>query len=316
MDFFNSKYFSRMSNLTMKTKVQKLRINEDESGQRIDNFINRKFKGLPRSKIYRIIRRGEVRVNSGRIAPSYKIKTNDEIRIPPLIIKNDPESLIKNNSINIEKSIIFEDSDFIVIDKPAGLAVHGGSGIKFGVIELIRAVKARENDISLVHRIDKETSGCLLLSKKRSALRDLHEKFRNGEVKKNYFAVVLGTWEYQKKSINMPLLTNHRKNGERHVTPNKKGKKAVTLVKMTNQYKKFALVQCQPITGRTHQLRVHLNEIGYPIVGDTKYSNMEVLSELKLKKRLFLHAQSISFADRKGNDRTFSSMLPQEFSDF
>lgn len=298
------------------TRVQKMIISESEAGQRIDNFLMRKFKDLPRSKIYKIIRKGEVRVSGCRKQPSYKIKTNDELRIPPLSIAQKSKPNLPVHKTNIESYIIFEDQDFIVIDKPSGLAVHGGSGISAGVIEQLRSLKSNEKDLALVHRIDKETSGCLLISKRRSVLRDIHEKFRNGEVNKNYFAIVMGTWDYFKKSIDLPLMTHHRKNGERHVTPDSRGKKAKTNVKLINQYKKFALIQCQPITGRTHQLRVHLCEIGYPIYGDKKYINDQDSTDRKGAKRLYLHAQSLSFVDRNGNDRIFSSPMPPEFNIF
>jgi len=290
-------------------------ISESEAGQRIDNFLMRKFKDLPRSKIYKIIRKGEVRVSGCRKQPSYKIKKNDELRIPPLSIAVKSNAKLSANNTNIESHIIFEDSDFIVINKPSGLAVHGGSGISAGVIEQLRSLKSNEKDLALVHRIDKETSGCLLISKKRSVLRDIHEKFRNGEVNKNYFAIVIGIWDYHKKSIDLRLMTHHRKNGERHVTSDLSGKKAITNVKLINQYKKFALIQCQPITGRTHQLRVHLCEIGYPIYGDKKYLN-DLSIARKGAKRLYLHAQSLSFVDRNGNDRIFSSPLPPEYNVF
>ena len=249
-----------------KTKVKKINITKDDAGQRIDNFILRKYKSLPRSKVYRILRRGEVRINSGRVSPSYKIKENDELRMPPVMIRENTESPSLDQSERILDFILYEDKEILIIDKPAGIAVHGGSGVKFGVIELIRAARSDQNNLELIHRIDRETSGCLMLSKKRSFLRFMHEQFRLGAIKKNYFALVNGFWRFGENKIDKPLMTHHRKNSERYVTCEASGKKALTKVKLINQYKDCALIQCQPVTGRTHQIRVHFSALGYPIL--------------------------------------------------
>lgn len=301
-----------------KTKVKKINITKDDAGQRIDNFILRKYKSLPRSKVYRILRRGEVRINSGRVSPSYKIKENDELRMPPVMIRENTESPSLDQSERILDFILYEDKEILIIDKPAGIAVHGGSGVKFGVIELIRAARSDQNNLELIHRIDRETSGCLMLSKKRSFLRFMHEQFRLGAIKKNYFALVNGFWRFGENKIDKPLMTHHRKNSERYVTCEASGKKALTKVKLINQYKDCALIQCQPVTGRTHQIRVHLSELGYPILGDERYGNHNLNMKLKKKgiKRLFLHAQSIGFLDKNGTDRLYTSPIPKDFDDF
>ena len=301
-----------------KTKVKKINIAKDDAGQRIDNFILRKYKSLPRSKVYRILRRGEVRINSGRVSPSYKIKENDELRMPPVMIRENTESPGLKQCEKVLDFILYEDKDILVIDKPTGMAVHGGSGIKFGVIELIRAARPDQNNLELIHRIDRETSGCLMLSKKRSILRFMHKQFRLGVIKKNYFSLVKGFWRFGENKIDKPLMTHHRKNGERHVTCEKSGKKALTKVKLINQYKDCALIQCQPVTGRTHQIRVHLSELGYPILGDERYGNQNVNMKLQKKgmKRLFLHAQSIGFLDKNGADHLYTSPMPKDFDNF
>jgi len=301
-----------------KTKVTKINITKDDAGQRIDNFILRKYKSLPRSKVYRILRRGEVRINSGRVAPSYKIKENDELRMPPVRISEDTELPNFDQSKKVIDFILYEDKDILIIDKPTGMAVHGGSGIKFGLIELIRAARPDQKNLELIHRIDRETSGCIMLSKKRSILRLMHEQFRLGAVKKNYFALVKGFWRYSGNKIDKSLMTHHRKGGERYVTCASSGKKALTQVKLIDQYKDCALIQCQPVTGRTHQIRVHLSDLGYPILGDKRYGNQEINMKLKKigMKRLFLHAQSIGFIDNNGNDRLYSSPVPKDFDNF
>ena len=301
-----------------KTKVTKINITKDDDGQRIDNFILRKYKSLPRSKVYKILRRGEVRINSCRVAPSYKVKENDELRMPPVKISENTETPGHDQSKKVIDFILYEDKEILIIDKPTGMAVHGGSGIKYGVIELIRAARPDQNNLELIHRIDRETSGCLMLSKKRSILRFMHKQFRSGAVKKNYFAVVKGFWRFGENKIDKPLMTHHRKNGERYVTCEASGKQALTKVKLINQYKDSALIQCQPVTGRTHQIRVHLSDSGYPILGDDRYGNQDINIKLKKKgmRRLFLHAQSIGFTDKNGADRLYTSPIPADFDNF
>jgi|TARA_B110000914_G_scaffold226488_1_gene252014 23S rRNA pseudouridine955/2504/2580 synthase len=303
---------------TKKTSVEKVIVSDDDIGQRIDNFLIKRFKDLPKSRIYRIIRRGEVRVNSGRIKSSYKIKAGDVLRIPPVTIRSNAGKPSKSYAENILTSILFEDKDLLVIDKPTGVAVHGGSGINFGAIELMRAARPDLYNLSLAHRIDRETSGCLVMTKKRSMLRFLHEKFRTGKIVKNYLALVKGNWQFASNIIDAPLHVQNRENGERHVRVDDAGKASKTKVKLINQYKGFALIRCQPVTGRTHQIRVHLNHIGFPIIGDDRYGvkSQNASKSKKRSRKLYLHAQSLSFSDANDNERIFVAPTPSEFEFF
>ena len=253
-----------------------------------------------------------------RVKSSYKIKVKDEVRIPPVTIRADTGQPNQKYSESILSSIIFEDKDLLVINKSSGIAVHGGSGINYGVIEMMRAARPDLHNLSLAHRIDRETSGCLVMTKKRSMLRLLHERFRSGSITKNYLALIHGNWQFSKKFIDAALLVNHRQNGERHVRVDKSGKISKTRVKLVTQYKGFALIQCQPVTGRTHQIRVHLNHIGHSIIGDERYGvkGQPFLTKKKQARRLFLHAQSLSFMDASNNERLFVAPTPSEFNSF
>ena len=215
--------------------------------------------------------------------------------------------------------VLFEDKRLLVINKPAGIAVHGGSGISFGVIELLRHARPELKDLSLVHRIDRETSGCLVLTKRRSALRELHERFREGSVEKNYLALVVGDWQLGEQLIDAPLHVRHRKNGERHVVVSgKEGKPAQTRVALSRTYGRYSLLQCAPQTGRTHQIRVHLEHAEHPIVGDERYGDDDANRQAKRLglTRLFLHAQSIAFPDNSGNDLHFTAPLADDLENF
>lgn len=294
--------------------VRKVRIDSDQAGQRIDNFLRRALPGLPKSRLYRIIRRGEVRVNGGRIKVEYRLVAGDEVRIPPARITAAPGEAPAGKVVDIENQIIFEDKRILVINKPSGLAVHGGSGISHGAIELLRAARPGLRDLSLVHRLDRETSGCLVLAKRRSALRELHELFRQGTVEKNYLALVAGDWQLGEHMVNAPLNVDHRRNGERHVIVSKSGKPARTMFRLSRTFGKFSLMQCQPQTGRTHQIRVHALHAGHPIACDERYGDPDVNAAVKKQglKRLFLHAQSIAFPDDSGNEAHFTAPLPDD----
>jgi 23S rRNA pseudouridine955/2504/2580 synthase len=303
---------------TRQTRVRKILIDEDQAGQRIDNFLRRQLPGLPKSRIYRIIRRGEVRVNGGRVRAEYKLLSGDEVRIPPARINAGPDEPAAGKVVDLESHILYEDKRLLVINKPSGLAVHGGSGISHGVIELLRAARPHLRDLSLVHRLDRETSGCLVLAKRRSALRELHKKFRDGTVEKNYLALVVGDWQLGEQTVDAPLLVEHRKNGERHVVVSGAGKAAQTKMRLSRTFGKYSLLQCQPLTGRTHQIRVHALHMGHPVAGDERYGDPEanaVARKLGLK-RLFLHAQSISFPDDSGNDLHFTAPLADDLERF
>lgn len=298
--------------------VRKVRIDADLAGQRIDNFLRRELPGLPKGRLYRILRKGEVRVNGGRVRAEYKLVDGDEVRIPPARVREPGTAPDERRAAALAGRIIFEDKRLIVVDKPSGVAVHGGSGISFGVIELLRAARPELRDLSLVHRLDRETSGCLVLAKRRSALREMHAKFREGQVEKNYLALAAGDWQHGEQIIDLPLLVEHRKNGERHVIVSDKGKPAQTRVQLSRTFGKFSLLQCAPLTGRTHQIRVHLHAAGHPLVGDERYGADEVNRKARKLglRRLFLHAQSIAFADDSGNDLHFTAPLADDLESF
>ena len=303
---------------TRQSGVRKVLIDEDLAGQRIDNFLRRELPGLPKSRLYRIIRRGEVRVNGGRIKVEYRLAAGDEVRIPPARISQGPGEAPQGNIASIENQVLFEDKRLLVINKPSGLAVHVGSGISHGAIELLRAARPDLRDLSLVHRLDRDTSGCLVLAKRRSALRELHERFREGTVEKNYLALVAGDWQFGEQLVDAPLLVEHRRNGERHVVVSGGGKSAQTMFRLSRTFGQFSLMQCQPRTGRTHQIRVHALHAGHPVAGDDRYGDPQVNAAAKKLglKRLFLHAQSIAFPDDSGNELHFTAPLPDDLDRF
>jgi 23S rRNA pseudouridine955/2504/2580 synthase len=296
------------------TGVRKVRIDADTAGQRLDNFLRRQLPGVPKGRLYRLLRRGEVRVNGGRARADYRLEAGDEVRIPPARLREEGAAPSASRAAAMLDHVLFEDKRLLVIDKPAGVAVHGGSGISHGVIELLRAARPDLKDLSLVHRLDRETSGCLVLAKKRSALRALHEKFREGVVEKNYLALVVGDWQLGEQVIDAPLLVTHRQGGERHVIVSPEGKPAATRVRLSRTYGKFSLLQCSPLTGRTHQIRVHLQSAGFPIAGDDRYGDADANRRVRALglERLFLHAQSISFPDEHGNELHFTAPLPDD----
>ena len=298
--------------------VRKVRIDDDLAGQRIDNFLRRELPGLPKGRLYRILRRGEVRVNGGRVRAEYRLSAGDEVRIPPARINAQPEAAPAGRVADIESRILFEDQRLVVINKPGGMAAHGGSGISHGAIELLRAARPAIRDLSLAHRLDRETSGCLVFAKKRSVLRSLHERFREGTVEKNYLALVVGDWQLGEQLIDAPLLVEHRKGGERHVVVSGAGKPAQTLIRLSRTYGKYSLVQCQPRTGRTHQIRVHCLHAGHSVAGDDRYGDPDANAGLRKLglKRLFLHAQSIAFPDDSGNDLHFTAPLTEDLTSF
>lgn len=300
------------------TRVRKLRVDSEQAGQRIDNFLRRELPGVPKGRLYRMLRRGEVRVNGGRVKAEYKLEPGDEVRIPPARISTGGATPPARMIALINERVVYEDKQLLVIDKPSGLAVHGGSGISHGIVELVRAARPELRDLSLVHRLDRETSGCLVLAKRRSALRRLHAMFREGQVEKNYLALVAGDWQIGEQVLDAPLLVTHRKGGERHVIVDADGKSAETRVRLSHRYRGYSLLKCEPQTGRTHQIRVHLAAAGFPLAGDERYGDEAVnrdAGRLGLK-RLFLHAQSIAFAGDEGNDLHFTAPLADDLQAF
>ena len=298
--------------------VRKVRIDAERAGQRIDNFLRKELPGVPKGRLYRLLRRGEVRVNSGRVKAEYKLKEGDEVRVPPARVRIGPPAPPERLATSILDCVLYEDKRLLVVNKPTGVAVHGGSGISHGVIELLRHARPELKDLSLVHRIDRETSGCLVLAKRRSVLRELHERFRQGQVEKNYLALVVGDWQLGEQLIDAPLYVQHRKQGERHVVVSGNGKPAQTRVSLSRTFGVYSLLQCAPLTGRTHQIRVHLAHAGHPIAGDERYGDEDANGIAKKfgLPRLFLHAQSIAFADDSGNELHFTAPLADDLERF
>ena len=300
------------------TRVRKVSIDGEQAGQRIDNYLRRELPGVPKGRLYRLLRRGEVRVNGGRIRAEYKLQEGDEVRIPPVRINAEGAPPSAKQSAAILDHVLFEDKRLLVINKPTGIAVHGGSGISHGIIELLRHARPDLRDLSLVHRLDRETSGCLVLAKRRSALRALHEKFREGLVEKNYLGLAIGDWQIGEQLIDAPLLVRHRQGGERYVIVDEEGKSAQTRITLSRRYGKYSLLQCSPLTGRTHQIRVHAQFIGFPLAGDERYGDLDANYQAKKDglPRLFLHAQSIAFPDDSGNDLHFTAPLADDLERF
>ncbi|MDQ7051099.1 MAG: 23S rRNA pseudouridine(955/2504/2580) synthase RluC [Enterobacterales bacterium] len=282
-------------------KVQFWTIEKDYSGQRIDNYLISHLKGVPKSRIYRIIRKGEVRVNKGRVKAEYKLTHNDILRIPPIrVAEKEPAKDISQFSQvkQIEASIVFESNQFMVINKPSGIAVHGGSGISFGVIEAIRALRPKEKFLELVHRIDRDTSGCLLIAKRRTYLIHFQNQLRHRKMNKEYVALVNGHWPKATSRVDQALKKTERASGERVVLVDTEGKASKTNFEIIKSFAQHTLVRAKPVTGRTHQIRVHAKYVGCPLLGDDKYSDTQadrvILSQLKLKSFL-LHAQKLRF---------------------
>ena len=284
----------------IKLPVQIIEIEPDFIGQRIDNFLLARLKGVPKSVIYRVLRKGEVRVNKKRIKPEYKLQQDDVVRIPPLTVAGaaEPVSVKLSMVQNLEQHILFEDNDLIVLNKPSGMAVHGGSGLQFGVIEALRALRPQAKHLELVHRLDRDTSGCLLIAKKRSVLTNLHEQLRNKTVEKKYWALVAGDWDNKIRKVTEPLKKNTLQSGERVVRVDEKdGKPSETRFRILQRYQQGTLVEAFPVTGRTHQIRVHTACKGHPIACDDKYGDNGFTSQMQQLglNRLFLHAKTLSF---------------------
>lgn len=284
-----------------KTTVELVTIVSGFAEQRIDNFLRNRLKTVPKSLLYRIIRKGEVRVNKKRIKPDYKLQTNDVVRIPPLTIDLKPQANVSTGLASVaqlEQQILFEDSELMVVNKPTGMAVHGGSGLQFGLIEALRALRPKLKQLELVHRLDKGTSGCLLVAKKRSVLRHLHEQLRSKSMQKRYWALVKGHWQAEMRRVEEPLYKNQLNGGERVVKVDRQqGKPALTLMRILERFTTSTLIQASPVTGRTHQIRVHAACKGHPIAGDTKYGCQAFCDDLAQQglQRMFLHAYSLQF---------------------
>ena len=286
------------------TGVELVEISADLAGQRLDNFLLTRLKGAPRSLIYRIVRRGEVRVNKGRIRPEYRLKAGDTVRIPPLRLapRSAPARPGERTLRQLEAAILYEDDRLLVLNKPSGLAVHGGSGLSYGVIEGLRALRPTAPYLELVHRLDRETSGCLLIAKKRSALRRLHELLRSNRMDKRYLALLKGQWRGGDREVTAPLQKNVLRSGERMVRVDPAGKPARSVFHPLAVSKTASLVEVKLETGRTHQVRVHAASLDQPIAGDDKYGDADFNRQLREVglKRLFLHAHGLRFQLTEG----------------
>lgn len=301
------------------SQVVHLEVTLRHAGQRIDNFLFCHFKNIPKPAIYRLIRRGEVRLNSKRIKPYQRLNTGDNIRVPPITDIQQYDSL--NNQLIlpspklqriIQDSIIYEDSELLVINKPAGLAVHGGSGLNFSIIGVLRALRPEEPCLELVHRLDRDTSGCLLLAKTPDILRSVQYALKNRLVVKKYLLLVRGHWRHGLYNIDLPLQRNKLSVSKRMVKVTNTGKSAYTLFKPLTFFREASLLEASITTGRTHQIRVHAAHVNYPIAGDKKYGNDEFNQLLSLKyglTRLFLHAYSLQVPLKK-KDLIISAPLP------
>ena len=294
-------------------------IGESAAGQRIDNYFLRIAKGVPKSHIYRILRGGEVRVNGRRVSQTYRLAIGDQVRIPPLRLARPLVSSPSPPPAGKPLPLVFEDEFFMVVNKPAGRAVHGGSGVDFGVIEQLRAQRPELKMLELVHRLDRETSGLLLVAKKRSVLTALQDMMRGARVEKRYFALVAGQWPNPLQHVRVPLLKYLTENGERRVRVSEAGKPAHSIVRLLKRWRHFSLLEVELKTGRTHQIRVHLSHLGFPIVGDDKYGDFPLNRMLVGDglRRMFLHAAKLAFIHpMKGGELMFDAPLPAELQSF
>ena len=297
-------------------EVQWVDIAPEQAGQRIDNFLMTRLKGAPRALIYRIVRKGEVRVNKKRVKVDYRLQAGDLVRVPPLRLA--PKEAVKDVSDNLRDllvgSVIMEGPDWMVLNKPSGLAVHGGSGVKIGLIEALRQVRNDLSFLELVHRLDRDTSGCLLLAKSRDALVTLNEALKKHGMDKRYLALVAGRWPARKTYESARLDRFDAGNGERRVRVDPNGKVSRTHFSVVETFEKVTLIEAEPVTGRTHQIRVHAAHAGHALLGDDKYATREsgLLTKQLGLGRLFLHARSLTFPE-PGNGRpvTVKAPLPE-----
>lgn len=293
--------------------VRWVEVQEDQAGQRIDNFLRSRLKGAPKSLIYRVVRKGEVRVNKKRVKADHRLSPGDVVRIPPLRLA--PEEAVQEVSDSLRNllagSVLLEGPDWLVINKPSGLAVHGGSGVKIGLIEALRQVREDLDFLELVHRLDRDTSGCLLLAKSRTGLLSLNESLKKHRMEKRYQALLAGRWPARREFVSARLLRYEAGNGERRVRVDTQGKVARTRFAVREALPDMTLVDVEPVTGRTHQIRVHAAHAGCPLLGDDKYGNRkeQLLTRRLGLSRLFLHAASLTFPEPR-NGRPVSIKAP------
>ncbi|MGH8282657.1 MAG: 23S rRNA pseudouridine(955/2504/2580) synthase RluC [Gammaproteobacteria bacterium] len=286
-----------MDNLPL--KARRLPVGDEDAQQRLDNFLFRQLKGVPKGHVYRLLRTGQVRVNGRRAKPDYRLENGDEIRIPP-VRAAETAQITKPGSRQIaalQAAIVYEDDQLLVVNKPAGMAVHGGSGLSFGVIEALRSMRPEARTLELMHRLDRDTSGCLVIAKKRSVLRTLHAALRAGGVEKRYLALLAGAWSGGERQVRLALEKNILQSGERRVRVAEQGKDSESRFRPLQKFNGAVLVEVAILTGRTHQIRVHAAHLGHPVLGDDKYGDREANKRFRTLglKRMFLHASSLSF---------------------
>src|SRR5882762_9845830 len=297
-----------------KARATWLEVGEESAAQRIDNFLLRRLRGVPKSHVYRVLRSGEVRVNSGRVGPDYRLRVGDRVRVPPVRM-----STAVKTAKPAEFPVVHEDASLLVVDKPSGVAVHGGSGVSYGVIESLRAARPQAKLLELAHRLDRDTSGLLMVAKKRGALVELHRMLREGEVEKIYFAVVKGAPEQDSFELTEPLHKYVTPGGERRVSVREGGREARTRVRVRKRGSEFSVLEVRLLTGRTHQIRVHLAHAGHPVLGDDKYGDFALNRDLAKRgvKRLFLHAGRLAFDHPVTRERLrLNAPLPADMAAF
>ena len=309
-----------MNSTPSSAAVQWIEVDEEHAGQRIDNFLLTRLKGVPKSHVYRILRTGEVRRNGGRVRAQDRLSQGDVIRVPPVRVAEREAIAMPLNGVRarIEPRILLEDDDLLVLNKPSGLAVHGGSGLSFGVIEALRELRPQSRFLELVHRLDRDTSGCLLIAKRRSALKSLHEQFRDDDVNKVYLALLTGRWARKEWLGDAPLKKNVLQSGERLVRVARDGKPSSTLFRRMRSFAAATLVEARPISGRTHQIRVHAQHMGHPLLGDDRYGQAEANRQFRQLglKRLFLHAVETRFRHpRSGETVVIRAPLDEELDE-
>jgi len=295
------------------TGVQQLCVGEDSEGQRLDNYLVKILRGVPKTRLYRALRKGEVRVNKGRVKADYRLQAGDLVRIPPLHrpASSEPAPVPRYWAEQIQQRVVYEDDDLLVINKPAGIAVHGGSGLSFGLIESLRQLRPQDRHLELVHRLDRDTSGLIMVARRPAVLRELHRQLREDEVDKRYLALVAGSWPKSLRVVEAPLEKNVLQSGERMVRVSREGKRSVTEFSIVERFQRATLVEARPVTGRTHQIRVHARHAGFPLLGDPKYSDEageRLAAELGLQ-RLFLHARSLTLTLPSGTRLSLEAAL-------
>lgn len=310
-----------MNSKNISHSVHFIDIDASNVGQRIDNFLFNHLKSVPKGHVYKIIRKGEVRVNKGRIKQTYKLQFGDRVRIPPVSLAEKKTQPAPGRSLLalMEQSIVYEDNGLLAINKPSGVAVHGGSGVSYGIIEALRALRPEQKFLELIHRLDRDTSGCLLIAKKRSVLTGIQDLLRQRQTDKRYLALLCGKVSFSRKKVAAPLLREALKSGERFVRVDKLGKESTSFFTRLEQFNDSTLMEVKIVTGRTHQIRVHAQYLGHNVAGDSKYGNYACNQRMKSRglKRLFLHSSQISFRHPEtGSQITIEAPLSDDLEQF